>query len=70
VKTRLKREENLVLLLPGSREREVAKIWPILRQVVDQMPPETRFVAAAVNESMAAMIKHPRVTVEIGKAHE
>jgi lipid-A-disaccharide synthase len=66
----MKREENLVLLLPGSREREVAKIWPIMRQVIDKMPLETKFVAAAVNESMAAMIKHPRVTVEIGKAHE
>jgi lipid-A-disaccharide synthase len=59
-----------VLLLPGSREREVAKIWPIMRQVIDKMPPETRFVAAAVSESMAAMIKHPRVTVEIGRAQE
>jgi lipid-A-disaccharide synthase len=66
----MKREENLVVLLPGSREREVAKIWPIMRQIVEKMPPETRFLAAAVNESMAAMIQHPRVTVEIGKAHE
>ncbi len=66
----LKREENLVLLLPGSREREVAKIWPIMRQIIEKMPPETRFVAAAVNDTMGAMIKHPRVTVEIGKAHE
>ncbi len=65
-----KREEKLVLLLSGSREREVAKIWPIMRQVIDKMPPETRFLAAAVNDTMAAMIKHPRVTVEIGKAHE
>ena len=62
--------ENLVLLLPGSREREVARIWPILRQVVDKLPPDTRFVAAVVNESMAARVRHPRVTVEIGKAHE
>jgi lipid-A-disaccharide synthase len=66
----LKREENLLLLLPGSREREVAKIWPIMRQIIDKMPPETRFVAAAVNDKMAAMINYPRVTVEIGKAHE
>jgi lipid-A-disaccharide synthase len=67
---KVKREESLVLLLPGSREREVAKIWPIMKQVVDQMPPATRFVAAAVNGTMAAMINHPRVIVEIGKAHE
>ena len=64
------REENLVLLLPGSREREVAKIWPIMRRIIERMSPETRFIAAAVNESMAAMIKHPRVTVEVGKAQE
>jgi lipid-A-disaccharide synthase len=66
----MKREESLILLLPGSREREVAKIWPIMRQIIDKMPSETRFVAVAVNEPMATMIKHPRVTVEIGKAHE
>ncbi len=65
-----KREENLVLLLPGSRVREVAKIWPIMRQIVDKMPSETKFVSVAVNETMATTIEHPRVTVEIGKAHE
>ena len=63
-------EENLVLLLPGSREREVDRIWPIMQQVVDKLPPETRFVAAVVNESMAARVRHSRVAVEIGKAHE
>jgi lipid-A-disaccharide synthase len=66
----MKREESLILLLPGSREREVAKIWPILAQVADRMPAGVQFVAAAVNEEMAAMIRHPRVTVEVGKAHE
>jgi lipid-A-disaccharide synthase len=66
----MKREESLILLLPGSREREVAKIWPILAWVMDQMPVDVRFVAAAVNDQMAAMIKHPRVTVKVGKAHE
>jgi lipid-A-disaccharide synthase len=64
------REENRILLLPGSREREVAKIWPIMRQVVDKMPAEAKFVAVAVNETMATTIQHPRVTVKIGKAHE
>ena len=62
--------EKLVLLLPGSREREVAKIWPIMARVVDSMPDDVKFVAAAVNEQMAAMMTHPRVTVEVGKAHE
>ena len=66
----MKREENLVLLLPGSREREVAKIWPILAKVVEQMPNDVKFIAAAVNKQMAAMISHPRVKVEVGNAHE
>jgi lipid-A-disaccharide synthase len=65
-----KREEKLILLLPGSREREVAKIWPIMSRVVDRMPSDVKFVAAAVNKPMAAMIRHPRVTVEVGKAQE
>ena len=64
------KDENLVLLLPGSREREVAKIWPIMAEVVDQMPDNVQFVAAAVNEQMGAMMKHPRVKVEVGSAHE
>jgi len=64
------RISKLVVLLPGSREREVAKIWPVMSRVVDRMPADVKFVAAAVNEQMAAMIRHPRVTVEVGKAHE
>jgi lipid-A-disaccharide synthase len=64
------RDPRLVLLLPGSREREVAKIWPIMAKVVDLMPGDVRFVAAAVNVKMAAMIEHPRVTVEVGIAHK
>ncbi|HUK83649.1 MAG TPA: lipid-A-disaccharide synthase [Verrucomicrobiae bacterium] len=67
---RMKREERLVLLLPGSREREVTKIWPIMTRIVEQMPSDVTFVAATVNEQMAAMAKHPRVTVEVSKAHE
>jgi lipid-A-disaccharide synthase len=73
----MKREEKLVLLLPGSREREVAKIWPIMAKVVDLMANDVDFIAAAVNEQSAAMInhalsvtRHPRVTVEVGTAQE
>jgi lipid-A-disaccharide synthase len=66
----VKREGSFILLLPGSREREVAKIWPIMRRVVDLMPSGVKFVAAAVNEQMATAIQHPRVTVGVGKAHE
>ncbi len=61
-------EAGTVLLLPGSREREVAKLWPVMREVVEQMP-EAKFVAGAVNEEMADRMKHPRVEVQIGGAH-
>jgi lipid-A-disaccharide synthase len=66
----MKQEGKLILLLPGSREREVKKIWPIMTQVVERMPSDVAFVAAAVNEQMAAMIRHPRVKVEVGNAQE
>ncbi len=62
------RRQNLVLLLPGSREREVAKIWPVLARVVDLIP-DTEFVAVAANEELAGRIQHPRVKVETGNAH-
>ena len=67
---RSQKSENLVLLLPGSREREVKKIWPVMARVVERMPDDVQFVAAAVNEQMAAMMRHPHVKVEVGNAHE
>ena len=63
------RSQKTVLLLPGSREREVAKIWPVLLGVVDKLP-DVKFIAAAVDERTAVMIRHPRVRVEIGKARD
>jgi lipid-A-disaccharide synthase len=65
------RNPKLILLLPGSREREVAKIFPIMAGVVDRMPHDLEFIAAAVNEQSAAMMmSHPRIKVELGTAHE
>jgi lipid-A-disaccharide synthase len=67
----IEREKKLVLLLPGSREREVAKIFPIMAEIVDRMPIDLEYIAAAVNEQTAAMmINHPRIKVESGTAHE
>jgi lipid-A-disaccharide synthase len=63
------REDDLVLLLPGSRAHEVAHIFPILTKVMDLFPPHIRFVAAAVDERTARMMQHPRLKVEIGSAH-
>jgi lipid-A-disaccharide synthase len=67
----IEREKKLVLILPGSREREVAKIFPIMAAIVDRMPNDLEFIAAAVNEQSAAMMmSHPRIKVELGTAHE
>jgi lipid-A-disaccharide synthase len=67
----IEREKKLVLLLPGSREREVAKIFPIMGDIVDRMPNDLEFIAAAVNEHSAAMMMHhPRIKVELGTAQE
>ena len=41
-----------------------------MAQVVEQMPDDVQFVAAAVNEQMAETMRHPRVKVEVGNAHE
>jgi lipid-A-disaccharide synthase len=66
----MKRDENLVLLLPGSREREVALIWPVLTQVVEHLPAELKLVAVAVGVKTAAMMRHPRVEVKVGGAQD
>ncbi len=67
---RSQKEERLVLLLPGSREKEVAKIFPVMAAAIEKMPADVKFVAASVSERTAAMMEHPRVEVQIGKAHE
>jgi lipid-A-disaccharide synthase len=65
------RNPKLILLLPGSREREVAKIFPIMAGIVDRLPNDLEFIVAAVNEQSAAMMMHhPRIKVELGTAHE
>jgi len=67
---RSQKVDKLVLLMPGSREREVAKIWPIMAKVVDLMPADLQCVAAAVDARSATMMKHPRITVEVGTARD
>ena len=64
------RDPDLVLLLAGRREREVAKIFPIMAAAAEKLPANLRFVAAAVNEQTAQMMKHPRIEVQVGNAHE
>ncbi len=54
------REENLFGLFPGSREREVRKIFPAMARaaaLIHQSRPEIRFEAAAATPSHAGMIR-------------
>jgi lipid-A-disaccharide synthase len=64
------RNPKFVLLLPGSRVEEVQRIFPVMKGVVDQMPPDLEFVAAAVDEKTAGMMQHPRIRVEVGTAQQ
>jgi lipid-A-disaccharide synthase len=66
----VQRDPRCVLLLPGSRAREVAAIFPILAATIQHLPDDLTFVAAAVNDATARMMRHPRVTVEVGGAHD
>ena len=53
------RDPNLLALLPGSREREVRKIFPVMldaaREVMTKRP-RTKFAAAAMSENIRAMM--------------
>jgi len=49
------REENLLALLPGSREREIRKIFPVMLQaaaILAKTRPGLRIAAAAANEDL------------------
>ncbi len=63
------RSQKSVLLLPGSRVKEVEKLWPVMCAVVEALP-EMEFVAAAADERTAALMRHPRVRVEVGTARD
>ena len=54
------RDENLVGLFPGSREREVKKIFPIMRQAAVELGrgnPDLRFAISAASEPLAELIR-------------
>lgn len=54
------REENLVGLFPGSRRREVEKLFPVMldaAELVRKNLPETRFMAAAASVSLARLMR-------------
>jgi lipid-A-disaccharide synthase len=54
------RDEKLVGLFPGSREREVKKIFPIMRQAaleLSHQDHDLRFVVSAASEPLAELIR-------------
>jgi lipid-A-disaccharide synthase len=54
------REDKLVGLFPGSREREVKKIFPIMRQAAVELSHQDhdlRFVVSAASEPLAELIR-------------
>ena len=73
---RLAREENLLGLFPGSREREVKRNFPAMLgavRILAKKNPELRFEAAAVGPERAAMMRQLAgnlpVRVTEGNAH-
>jgi len=74
-RTETPRETGLVGLFPGSREREVKRIFPVMAQVaqiIQKSIPSVRFEAAAANDTLAERMREmaPEVTVRTGTAHE
>ena len=74
-----KRDNELIALLPGSRNREVEKIFPLLlgaASEIRKIMPEMRFAASAANhaceEKMKDMVQNAEVPckVSVGKSHE
>ena len=73
----LPREETLVGLFPGSRKKEVSRIFPVMLETAKAMRkarPDLRFEAAAASETLAAtmrtMAMGSPVTVRLGGSHE
>ncbi|PYL47043.1 MAG: lipid-A-disaccharide synthase [Verrucomicrobia bacterium] len=53
------RDENLIGLFPGSREREVKKIFPVMREAAVALShenPDLRFAVSAASEPLAELI--------------
>ena len=54
------RDENLVGLFPGSREREVKKIFPVMREAAVELGlqnPDLRFAVSAASEPLGELIR-------------
>lgn len=73
----VEREKNLLGLFPGSREREVRRIFPAMAgavKIVRQARPDVAFEAAAASEAhadrMRALAGGLPITIRAGTAHE
>ncbi|MGI9239581.1 MAG: lipid-A-disaccharide synthase, partial [Verrucomicrobiales bacterium] len=73
------RDPTLVALLPGSREREVSKIFPVLLAAAAKMRearPDLKFAAAAASEARAELMRSLMMPydqfceVRVGNAYE
>lgn len=70
------RETDLVALLPGSRGKEVRKIFPVMlatARLMQQRNPALRFAAAAASETLAAEMRAlagDTCAVSVGTAHD
>ena len=54
------RDDNVIGLFPGSREREVKKIFPVMREVAVELGhenPDLRFAVSAASEPLAELIR-------------
>jgi lipid-A-disaccharide synthase len=63
------RDSNLVGLFPGSRSREVKKIFPIMLEAsaeIARQRPETRFEIAAASEPLAREMERITTPVSLG----
>ena len=75
----LAREPDLIGLFPGSRRREVSKLFPILLEAARLMQapqPRLKFAVSAASEKLAVLMRthlqaHPMegVTIETGTVH-
>ncbi len=76
-KTGEARDENLLGLFPGSREREVKRIFPTMveaARIISHKRPATRFEAAAASDAHAAMMRQMAggmdMTIRTHTAHD
>ncbi|MBP7950294.1 MAG: lipid-A-disaccharide synthase [Verrucomicrobiales bacterium] len=64
----LVREENLIGLFPGSRRREIVKLFPVLlgaAQMLQAMHPHLRFVASAASPKLEALMRQMLVEMPV-----